>query len=69
MKRLSILLIALCLVSITQAQTDKERYRRSSLCTIMLTHRDKKYAEEMERVFRAAKPMMDFMNAVIDDYE
>ena len=52
MKRLSILLIALCLVSITQAQTDKERYRRSSLCTIMLTHRDKKYAEEMERVFR-----------------
>ena len=52
MKRLSILLIALCLVSIAQAQTDKERYRRSSLCTIMLTHRDKKYAEEMERVFR-----------------
>jgi hypothetical protein len=24
---------------------------------------------EMERVFRAAKPMMDFMNSVIDDYE
>lgn len=32
--------------------SDKERYRRSSLCLILLTHRDKKYAEEMERVFR-----------------
>ena len=32
--------------------SDKERYRRSSLCMIMLTHRDKKYAEGMERVFR-----------------
>ena len=32
--------------------SDKERYRRSSLCLIMLTHRGKKYAEEMERVFR-----------------
>ena len=27
------------------------------------------WIDEMERVFRAAKPMMDFMNAVIDDYE
>ena len=27
------------------------------------------WLDEMERVFRAAKPMMDFMNAVIDDYE
>lgn len=26
-------------------------------------------AQAMERMFRAAKPMMDFMNAVIDDYE
>lgn len=32
--------------------SDKERYRRSSLCLIMLTHRGKKYAEEMERVFK-----------------
>ena len=32
--------------------TDKEQYRRSSLCLILLTHRGKKYAEEMERVFR-----------------
>ena len=31
---------------------DKERYRRSSLCLIMLTHRGKKYATEMERVFK-----------------
>ena len=28
-----------------------------------------KWLDEMECVFRAAKPMMDFMNAVIDDYE
>ena len=27
------------------------------------------WLDEMERMFRAAKPMMDFMNAVIDDYE
>lgn len=33
--------------------SDKERYRRSSLCIIMLTHRGKKYATEMERVFRS----------------
>ena len=32
--------------------SEKERYRRSSLCIIMLTHRGKKYATEMERVFR-----------------
>lgn len=32
--------------------SDKNRYRRSSLCLILLTHRDKKYAEEMERVFK-----------------
>ena len=31
---------------------DKDQYRRSSLCLILLTHRDKKYATEMERVFR-----------------
>ena len=27
------------------------------------------WLDEMERIFSAAKPMMDFMNAVIDDYE
>ena len=27
------------------------------------------WLDEMEPIFRAAKPMMDFMNAVIDDYE
>ena len=27
------------------------------------------WIDEMERMFRAAKPMMDFMNSVIDDYE
>lgn len=36
----------------TTGLTDKERYRRSSLCLILLTHRDKQYAEAMERVFR-----------------
>ena len=33
--------------------TDKDQYRRSSLCLILLTHRDKKYAAEMERVFKS----------------
>lgn len=28
-----------------------------------------KWLDEMEQMFRAAKPMMDFMNRVIDDYE
>lgn len=32
--------------------TEKDQYRRSSLCLILLTHRDKKYAAAMERVFR-----------------
>ena len=27
------------------------------------------WLDEMERMFRAAKPMMDFVNSVIDDYE
>jgi hypothetical protein len=27
------------------------------------------WLDEMDRIFRAAKPMMDFMNNVIDDYE
>lgn len=27
------------------------------------------WLDEMERIFRAGKPMMDFVNAVIDDYE
>ncbi len=32
--------------------SDKDQYRRSSLCLILLTHRDKKYAAAMERVFK-----------------
>ena len=28
-----------------------------------------KWLDEIERMFKAAKPMMDFMNSVIDDYE
>ena len=28
-----------------------------------------RWLDEMEKIFRAAKPMMDFMNEVIDDYE
>lgn len=27
------------------------------------------WLDEMERIFKAAKPMMDLMNNVIDDYE
>ena len=42
-------------VSVDQATSanEKDRYRRSSLCLILLTHRDKHYAEEMERVFKS----------------
>ena len=29
----------------------------------------KNWLEQMEKIFKTAKPMMDFMNAVIDDYE
>lgn len=36
-----------------QVSGDKNHYRRSSLTLILLTHRDKKYAAEMERVFRS----------------
>lgn len=48
-----VLLAILLLLPVTlRAEGDKEQYRRSSLCLILLTHRDKKYAAEMERVFR-----------------
>ncbi|MBR1547221.1 MAG: hypothetical protein IJ637_00640 [Prevotella sp.] len=56
MRKLLIMMTAVvCMSGSSQAQTgasDKQDYRRSSLCLIMLTHRDKKYAEGMERVFR-----------------
>lgn len=32
--------------------SENEVYRRSSLCLILLTHEDKKYAAEMERIFK-----------------
>jgi uncharacterized protein (TIGR02453 family) len=32
-------------------------------------YEDEKWLDEIERMFKAAKPMMDFMNSVIDDYE
>lgn len=32
---------------------ENETYRRSSLCIIMLTHKGKEYASEMERVFKS----------------
>lgn len=35
-----------------QTTSDKEHYRRSSLTLILLTHKDKKYANEMENVFK-----------------
>jgi uncharacterized protein (DUF2461 family) len=28
-----------------------------------------KWLSSIEKMFKAAKPMMDFMNSVIDDYE
>ena len=32
-------------------------------------YQGERWIDEAERMFRAAKPMMDFVNAVIDDYE
>lgn len=53
-KLLSLLLCVLTAGTSCMAQSaDKESYRRSSLCLIMLTHRGKKYAESMERVFKS----------------
>lgn len=32
-------------------------------------YENEKWLDEIERMFKAAKPMMDFINSVIDDYE
>ena len=32
-------------------------------------YQGEKWLDEIEHMFKAAKPMMDFINAVIDDYE
>lgn len=39
--------------SLESKSSDRDDYRRSSLCLVLLTHNDKKYAAEMERVFRS----------------
>lgn len=49
-------LIFLCMVAIFAAgamaqSADKDHYRRSSLCLVLLAHSDKEYAEAMTRVF------------------
>ncbi len=49
---LSIAVLATCTAAIGQEPNERESYRRSSLCLIMLTHNGKKYAEDMQRVFR-----------------
>jgi hypothetical protein len=54
-KILIIMMLLACGAGVATAQTraaDQQEYRRSSLCLIMLTHRGRKYAEDMERVFR-----------------
>ena len=48
---LGFLLIMPCRL-VAQTTSDKDHYRRSSLTLILLTHNDKKYASDMERVFR-----------------
>jgi hypothetical protein len=32
-------------------------------------YQGEKWLDEIERMFKSAKPMMDFINSVIDDYE
>lgn len=46
---------------------DKDQYRRSSLCLILLTHKDKKYAAAMERVFRNFPPPLRYNEHNISD--
>ena len=59
MRRLFLIVLVLCLkldilpAQDTEQTSDRDEYRRSSLCLILLTHRGKKYAQEMERVFRS----------------
>ncbi len=50
---LSFLISLPCTATGLMPPNDREQYRRSSLCLILLTHRDKKYADAMERVFRS----------------
>ena len=51
-----LLLALLAVQTVTIAQDnyspDRDDYRRSSLCLILLTHKNKKYAEEMQRIFQ-----------------
>lgn len=50
-----VVLLNILYPSVSYADTNtnyKEQYRRSSLCLVLLTHGNKKYAAEMERVFR-----------------
>lgn len=57
MKKYILLIIGFLIILpcqlIAQTTSDKDHYRRSSLTLILLTHKDKKYASEMERVFRS----------------
>ncbi len=58
MRRFLILLVLVAVGCTLMAQDvpaysiDKDEYRRSSLCLILLTHRDKELAAEMESVFQ-----------------
>lgn len=37
---------------VTQSTSDRDHYRRSSLCLVLLAHSDKQYAEAMTRIFQ-----------------
>lgn len=47
-------LLLVCLIGLGAAaqSSDKDHYRRSSLCLVLLAHDDKQYAEAMARVFQ-----------------
>lgn len=52
-KTLTILLLLIAISSSLYAQhPDKDHYRRSSLCLVLLAHSDKQYADAMTRVFQ-----------------
>lgn len=64
---LFVLFIAFQQVLLAQVTSDKEQYRRSSLTLILLTHEDKKYASDMERVFKSFPLPARYNEHNIDD--
>ena len=51
MKKYFITVFALLSVSVANAQTETQQYRRSSLYQLMINHREQKFADDIQEVF------------------